>query len=37
MSLSTGTPNSIQNWTAAVQAWYDEVQNFNKSHINPFQ
>jgi hypothetical protein len=38
MLLTMGiTPNSTQNWTPAVEAWYNEVQNFNNSHINPFQ
>jgi hypothetical protein len=31
------TPDCTENWPAAVQAWYDEVKYFNRSHINPFQ
>ena len=38
MSSSKGiTPDCTQNWAAAVQAWYDEVKDFNKGNISPFQ
>lgn len=38
MSSSKGiTPDCTENWTTAVQVWYDEVKNFNNSHISPFQ
>ena len=25
------------NWAAAVQAWYDEVKDFNKNDVNTFK
>jgi hypothetical protein len=38
ISYSKGsTPNGQQNWAAAVQAWYDEVKDFNKNNVSPFQ
>ncbi|GFG39137.1 hypothetical protein Cfor_06445, partial [Coptotermes formosanus] len=30
------TPSGQQNWTVAVQAWYDEVKDFNKNNVSPF-
>jgi hypothetical protein len=30
-------PNGQQDWNAAVQAWYNEVKDFNKNNVSPFQ
>jgi hypothetical protein len=35
--MTTASPNGQQDWPSAVQAWYDEVQDFSKNNINPFQ
>jgi hypothetical protein len=38
MTYSKGiTPSGKQDWSAAVQAWYDEVQDFSKDSVSPFQ
>lgn len=35
---TTGTgPNGQQDWKAAVQAWYNEVKDFDRNNIKPFQ
>jgi hypothetical protein len=31
------TPNGKQDWATAVQAWYDEVADFSKDSVSPFQ
>jgi hypothetical protein len=31
------TPNGDQDWLSAVQHWYDEVEDFSKENISPFQ
>jgi hypothetical protein len=30
-------PNGQQDWNAPTQAWYNEVKDFSKDNINPFQ
>jgi hypothetical protein len=38
ISFSKGiTPTGQQDWNSAVQAWYDEVQQFSNSSVSPFQ
>jgi hypothetical protein len=38
MNFSSGpTPDCIEDWAPAVHAWYDEVKDFNNSHVSPFQ
>jgi hypothetical protein len=34
---SVATQNEEQDWPSAVQAWYNEVKDFNSSNISPFQ
>jgi hypothetical protein len=31
------TANGDQDWPPAVQAWYDEVKDFSKDSVSPFQ
>jgi hypothetical protein len=35
--MTTASPNGLQDWQSAVKAWYDEVKDFSKNNINPFQ
>jgi hypothetical protein len=37
ISYTTASPDNSQDWKAAVQAWYDEVKDFNKNNVDPFQ
>jgi hypothetical protein len=38
ISYSKGrTPDGKQDWATAVQAWYDEVADFSKDSVSPFQ
>jgi len=30
-------PNGQQDWNAAVLSWYNEVKDFSKNNISPFQ
>jgi hypothetical protein len=30
-------PNGQEDWQSAVQAWYDEVKDFSKNSVSPFQ
>jgi hypothetical protein len=31
------TPNGNQDWPTAVQYWYNEVEDFSKDSVSPFQ
>jgi hypothetical protein len=38
MSYTKGvTANGQEDWQSAVQAWYDEVKDFSKDSVSPFQ
>ena len=30
-------PNGQKDWNAAVQSWYNEVKDFNKNNVSPYQ
>jgi hypothetical protein len=37
LSTKGVSPNGLQDWPSAVQAWYDEVKDFSKDNISPYQ
>jgi hypothetical protein len=30
-------PNGQRDWNVAVQAWYNEVKDFNRNNVSPYQ